>query len=381
MRIALIDSSLFTPQYDLHLGEALAALGHEVELYGRKLRRGESASSPSIRFSPYFYRFSDPLRNSPLFGRSLKLVELPFDALRFVRHVRRVKADVVHFQWLSIPAIDRSIIRRLKKLGVRVLFTVHDTTPLNAAARSVVQLLGWRQVLEEFDRLIVHTETSKRRLLEMGVSTPISLIPHGLLEFGTASPKKRDGNVILFFGSIKHYKGLDVLLKAFDLMEVPANLRVVGAPRDHAPYLEILAQMRKRDRVELDFRYYDNAEIPSLMADASLVVFPYRLIDGSGALLTALAYHKPFVATDVGMFRELAGEGSPLLVPPENSAALAARMDEALRDLPRFQAMSDEVRAAIPSWETIAALTLEAYRADTAAAPPRLAPAASSTSR
>jgi glycosyltransferase involved in cell wall biosynthesis len=195
----------------------------------------------------------------------------------------------------------------------------------------------------------------------MGVTVPVSIIPHGLLQFGEPVQKSRDENVLLFFGSIKHYKGLDLLLQAFERMRIPARLRVVGAPRDAAPYLEILAGMQKRDCVELDFRFFDNQEIPSLMADASLVVFPYRLIDGSGALLTALAYGKPFIATDVGMFRELAGESSPSLVPVGDVDALASRLDEALMDLPRFQKISDGIRESIPSWKEIAAMTLEAY--------------------
>jgi glycosyltransferase involved in cell wall biosynthesis len=291
------------------------------------------------------------------------LAELSVDAVRFVGHIRRLKPDVVHFQWLSIPLIDHWIVSRLKAMGIKVVLTVHDTTPLNDAARSVAQLFGWRQALQRFDRLIVHTETSRRRLVEMGVTVPISTIPHGLLCFGEPVPKSRDENVILFFGSVKHYKGLDLLLQAFERIRIPAKLRVVGAPRDPTPYLEILARMKKRDCVELDFRFFDNQEIPGLMADASLVAFPYRLIDGSGALLTALAYRKPFIASDVGMFRELAGESSPSLVPAGDVDALASRMDEALTDLPRFQQISDRIRESIPSWKEIAALTLEAYGA------------------
>jgi len=361
MRIVLVDSSLFTPPYDLHLGEGLTALGHEVELVGRKLRKNESASSETVRFSPFFYRLSDPLRDSWAFGRSLKLAELPLDAIRFVNHVRRLRPDVVHFQWLSIPLIDYWIVNRIKAMGIKVVMTVHDTTPLNDAARSVAQLFGWRQVLQRFDLLIVHTETSRRRLLEMGVTVPISIIPHGLLKFGEPVQKSRDENVLLFFGSIKHYKGLDLLLQAFERMRIPARLRVVGAPRDPAPYWEILKSMKKRDFVELDFRFFDSQETPSLMADASLVVFPYRLIDGSGALLTALAYGKPFIATDVGMFKELAGESSPSLVPVGDVDALASRLDEALMDLPRFQKISDRIRQSIPGWKEIAAMTVEAY--------------------
>lgn len=363
MRIILVDSSLFTPPYDLHLGEGLAAIGNEVELVGRKLRQGENTSSESVRFSPFFYRLSDPLRDSRVFGRSLKLAELPLDAIRFVRHVRRLRPDVVHFQWLSIPLIDRWIVDRLRTMGIKVVLTVHDTTPLNDAASSIAQLLGWRQVLQRFDTLIVHTETSRRRLLEMGVTVPVSVVPHGLLHFGEPEQRNRGENIILFFGSIKPYKGLDLLLHAFEQMRIPAKLRVVGAPRDKAPYLAILANMQKRDCVELDFRFFDNQEIPSLMANASLVVFPYRLIDGSGALLTALAYRKPFIATGVGMFKELAGESSPSLVPAGDIDSLASRMDEALTDLSRFQQISDRIRESIPGWKEIAGLTVEAYGA------------------
>lgn len=360
MRIAIVDPSLFTIPYDTNLCGGIAQGGHDVTLYGRDLRPGERLWSSGYALEPYFFRYSERNRGGFLPATWLKAGEYVFDALRFIRTVRDLRPDVVHFQWLPAPSIDRYVISALKKLGIRLVFTVHDTNPFNDAPTSRGQVFGWRKVLDDFDALVVHTASSKQILERCGVRPPVAMVPHGLLSFGSA-PDLRPTDNILFFGAIKPYKGLEVLLEAFDIMQHPANLHIVGKPRDPSPWVAAVSRLKKYNRVTFEPRWFDDAEIPTLMAGAALVVFPYHRIDGSGALLTALAYDKPFVATNVGMFAELAGNNSAALVPPGDASELARKLDEALSDLARFRGISARMKAAVPSWAEIGRRTIELY--------------------
>ena len=115
--------------------------------------------------------------------------------------------------------------------------------------------------------------------------------------------------VVLLFGLVRPYKGLDVLLEAWRAVD-GAELWVVGLPRMDLAPLRAAAPRTVRF-VE---RFVPDAELPAFFDRADLVVLPYREIDQSGVLFTALAFGKPLVLTAVGGFPEVAGEGAAELV-------------------------------------------------------------------
>ena len=95
-------------------------------------------------------------------------------------------------------------------------------------------------------------------------------------------------------------------------------------------------------------------------------MLPYREIDQSGVLFTALAFGKPMLATSVGGFPEVARTGAAELVPPGDPDALAAKLTELLADPRRLQRMAAAARAAADgpySWDAIARRTLDLYSA------------------
>src|SRR5262249_12937452 len=136
-----------------------------------------------------------------------------------------------------------------------------------------------------------------------------------------------EGPVVLFFGLIRDYKGVDVLLRAW--RSVPeAELWVVGMPRvDMAP-LHALAG----ERVRFVSHFVGDLELPAYFRRADLAVLPYRDADQSGVLYTALAFGKPLLLSDVGGFGEVAAQGAARLVPPGDEDALAAVLNELLAD-------------------------------------------------
>ena len=136
--------------------------------------------------------------------------------------------------------------------------------------------------------------------------------------------------MVLCFGLIRPYKGVDVLLDAWRRAERPdgAELWIVGMPRMDAGFIA-------RPGVRTALRFVSGAELAGAFRAADLVVLPYREIDQSGVLFTALAFGKPMLLSAVGGFPEIAATGAAELVPPGDADALAAALTALLGDEPR----------------------------------------------
>jgi glycosyltransferase involved in cell wall biosynthesis len=200
----------------------------------------------------------------------------------------------------------------------------------------------------------------------------IRVIPHGAFDYLTRLPEERplpeeladvEGPVVLFFGLLRPYKGVETLIDAFNDIE-GAELWIVGMPRMPLESLRELAA-GVRGRIRFVPRFVDDAEIPALFRRADVVVLPYRAIDQSGVLYTALAFGKPIVVTSVGGFGELAAEGAALAVPPNAPRELAAAIRGLLDDdaeRARLAAAAAAAAAGKYSWDSIARQTMDLYR-------------------
>jgi glycosyltransferase involved in cell wall biosynthesis len=112
-------------------------------------------------------------------------------------------------------------------------------------------------------------------------------------------------------------------------------------------------------------RFVTDPEIPAFMQRADLVVLPYRNIEQSGVLYTALAFGRPLVLSSVGGFPEIAERGAARLVPPEDPGALAEVLRELLRDAAARGALGEAAAreaATMHSWDRIGEQTLALYR-------------------
>jgi glycosyltransferase involved in cell wall biosynthesis len=363
MRVQLVDPSAFTPPYDHALAAALARAGADVELVTSRFLYGPVPREDGYRVSESFYRRTAG-RGLGARGRvALKLAEHVPDMLRYRRHAEG--ADLVHWQWLTVQPLD---VHLLPPKRPRVL-TAHDVLPKEPRPG---QLAATRRLLRKMDAVVVHSEHGARRLRdEAGVDPErVRVIPHGAFDYLTRQPDERplpdelarvEGPVVLFFGLLRPYKGIDVLLEAFRSIE-GAELWVVGNPRMPTGPLHAAAG----PNVRFVERFVTDAEIPAYFRRADLVVLPYRQIDQSGVLYTALAFGRPLVLSRVGGFTELAEEhDAARLVPPGDPQALAAAIQELLGDpaeRARLGQAAADAAATAYSWDSIAERTMGLYR-------------------
>jgi glycosyltransferase involved in cell wall biosynthesis len=363
MKVQLVDPSAFTPPYDRALAGALARCGAEVELLTSRFLYGPVPEPDGYRVRECFYRRSGERGLEAPARRALKVAEHLGD----MRRLRgALDADVVHYQWLTMPALDAHLLPAKRPR----LLTAHYILPPEPSRRQVATA---RRLFTRMDAVVAHSEHGAARLRdEVGLDpSRVRVIPHGAFDYLTRLPEERplptelegsEGPVILFFGLLRPYKGLDLLLEAFASVE-GAELWIVGNPRMDVAPLRAAAEAAS-GRVRFVTRFVEDAEIPAIFRRADLVVLPYRDAEHSGVLYTGLAFGKPLVLSAVGGFPEVAATGAARLVPPGDATALASALSELTADpaaLERLATAAREAAAGPYSWDAVASQTLALY--------------------
>jgi glycosyltransferase involved in cell wall biosynthesis len=290
VRVLLADPPAFTPPYDHELAAALGRAGADVELVTSRFRFGAAPEPDGYRRRELFYPVS-----SRLFGRSplrlpLKVAEHPCG----LASLRRIRADVLHMQWLPVPELDAFLFRS----HLPSVFTAHDLLPRRTAHRTEL----WRRLFARFDRIVVHSDNGRETLAELGVEPErLRVIPHPV--FPSEPERRDDGRTVLAFGMIRPYKGLGDAIEAVrQAGGARARLLVAGDPLEPVEPYRTAA-----DGLDVEWRlgYLAQPEIDRAFGDATVAVFPYRPeLDQSGALLHALGAGVPVVAYDVGGIAE-----------------------------------------------------------------------------
>jgi glycosyltransferase involved in cell wall biosynthesis len=375
MRVQLVDPSAFTPPYDRALAAALARGGAEVELLTSRFLYGPVPEPEGYDVRECFYRRTGRRGLEASARRAFKLAEHLPDMVR----LRRIlDADVVHYQWLTVPSLDARLLPPQRPR----LMTAHYVLPPRPSKRQVATA---RAVFGRMDAIVAHSGHGAARLSEdVGLDPDrVHVIPHGAFDYLTRLPEEKplpaelegaEAPVVLFFGLLRPYKGLDTLLRAFAAVK-GAELWIVGNPRmDVAPLRALAAEAP--GRVRFLTRFVEDAEIPPIFRRADLVVLPYRDAEHSGVLYTGLAFGKAMVLSEVGGFPALAATGAARLVPPDDVPALAAALSELIADeSARAElAAAAALAAAGPySWDAVAQQTLALYESLLGASPSRTA--------
>ena len=375
MKVALIDPSLFTLPYDSGLMDGLRHIGITTHLHGRTPVPGDGGSA-NVDVERSFYKMSNFYGHLPPPVRLvLKGIDHGISLLSLLRRLAQEKPDIIHFQWLPLPALDGALLGRFRRIAPVVL-TVHDTDPFNGDPAARLQRLGFAAALRQCDRLIVHTRQGEKRLCAYGVDpSRIVVLPHGPL--GVKAPQAAETVVtapltFVLFGKIKPYKGADLLINAFAALPADrqklARIRIVGQSyMDLAPLRQMVASHGLSDRVTIEDRFVGDDEVASIFNPNVVAVFPYREIEASGVLSLALAHSRPIIASRLGLFAEALTDGvHGRLVQAGESAALSGAMAEMI-GAPDFVAACSRnaalLQQGLPDWPEIARRTASLYAA------------------
>ncbi len=357
MEVHVVDPAAYTPPYDHALCTALAAAGAGTGLYTSRFAYGPVPAPAGYARHETFYRHAFGPANSAR-RRAAKLAEHVPDMRRYARTAG--SADVVHFQWLAVQHVDGHLLPR----GRPLVLTAHDVLPREPRPG---QLAAQRRLYGRFDAVVVHSEHGRRRLTdELGLDPGrVHVIPHGAFTHLAAAggrplpeelARAPDRPVVLCFGLIRPYKGVDVLLAAWD-GDWEAELWIVGLPRMDIAGLRAAAPAN----VRFVSRFVADDELGAYFRRADLVVLPYREADQSGVLATALAFGNAVLLSDVGGFAEL---GVGRVVRPNDPPALRGALIELLGDAGARERLAAGARAAAAgrlAWSAVAVRTLGLY--------------------
>jgi glycosyltransferase involved in cell wall biosynthesis len=365
MRVRLVDPPAYTPPYDHSLAAALARAGASVELSTSRPTY-DAPVTDGFAVREDFYRRAMARERSTGARRALRLAEHLPDMLRHRRSGGR-GVDVVHYQWLTLEALDSALLAR----GAPRVFTSHNVLRRGAGR---LREEGARRVAAAVDAVVVHTRAGAAAMAGRYGADPakVHTIPHGAFDYLASQPHEAplppelaavEGPVILCFGILRPYKGVDVLIDAFEGVE-GAELWIVGRPWMDVEPLRAAAA-RAGGTVRFVDRFVAEDELPAYFRRADIVALPYRDIDQSGVLYTALAFGKAIVASAIGGFAEVADDHAALVpVPPGDHAALRAAFAALVSDPSARAAQEARATAAAAgpySWDEAARLTLALY--------------------
>lgn len=384
LEIFMMDLLATVPYYTAYLSRALLTAGANVRVGSITYYLDRACySSRGLNLRPgcmdVVGRYSLP--RGP--RRILKLVETGFNLSALSVQALIRPPQVVHIQYLPLlrwplPA-DLWFVQLCRKRGSAVVLTVHDLLPHDTAER--YQAI-FRRIYRQMDALICHSEHVKRRLeSEFGISEEkVYVIPHGPFFYDLPLAENDDvrakygipatRKIVLWQGIIFPYKGLDILIDAWQQIEQTnedAHLLVVGTGSP-----ELLQELKSQvaclglRNITMDLRFTSTEELVAIYRAADIVVYPYRAITTSGALATGLSLGKAIIASDLPVFRELLTDHrNAILAPPGDAEGLSHALGKLLSDDALRRQLIDEVRAmnfGPQSWTQIAASTLDVYR-------------------
>lgn len=311
---------------------------------------------------------------------------------RLLIYASRTEAKIFHVLWNNkFELLDRTLVLLYyRALGKRVVHTVHNVNIRKRDGRDTwVNRVTLHIQYKLCDHLFVHTELMKRELmLDFRVDAGrISVIPFGInstvprTDLSEEQARRRLGlsaweKVVLFYGNIAPYKGLEYLVEAVaQLSTTMPDLRLViaGRPKGQAEYWKLIERRIEaadlRDRVTLRIEYISDEDTEVYFKAADVLALPYLQIFQSGVLFLGYNFGLPAVATDVGALADDVEEGrTGYIAAPADAASLRdALLHYFESDLYReLSVRREEIRkfaADLYSWDKVAAITRSVYQA------------------
>jgi glycosyltransferase involved in cell wall biosynthesis len=291
--------------------------------------------------------------------RAIRGIQYTLQWLRLMRFLRRERPDVVLFGKIHFP-YEYYFLRMLRASGLKLADIVHDVRNYDTRPGSTAvvqdldrQVAQYNRIYRLFDALFVHDRTNydlflntydvpAERLHVIPMATNelvLEVKPDRTCEdLQRAFNVKPDQPVVLFFGTVSRYKGVETLIEAFPAVQraTGARLVIAGFPAkevDPDALKARAAELGVGDQVSWFLDYVPNERVVPLMELGSVAVFPYHAVSQSAAIQVAYACGKPVVATRVGGLGDIVDDGrSGLLVPPEDPAALGEAIVKILKD-------------------------------------------------
>jgi D-inositol-3-phosphate glycosyltransferase len=371
--------------YALGIAEALTSVGISVDFIGSDdLKVPELLGNSRIQFRNL--RGDQRPGVSPI-AKALRVLKY---YARLIIYAATARPKLFHILWNNkFQLFDCTLLMLYYKLlGKRVVFTAHN---VNAGKRdendSWLNRMSLNVQYRLSDHIFVHTDGMKSEMaFEFRIpDSKISVIPFGinntvpntLLSHPQAKGQlgiSKDDKVLLFFGNIAPYKGLEYLVAAFnELLKQDSNYRllIVGSPKGPATYWNQIRHGIETsgiaDRVIEKIEYVPDEETELYFKAADVLILPYTHVFQSGVLFLGYSFGLPAIAAGVGSLKEEIIEGDTGFVfRPKDSADLAAKINKYFQSelFLNLETRRSEIKVYANernSWNKVAAITTSVY--------------------
>jgi len=324
----------------------------------------EAFSSGSSRL---FRKEKNNLKIHVIFWENFKVLSFR-NWSKITRLKRLMRGDVIHLQFFN--AQYYFLVRFFSNAKQKLVFEIADVESHTGESRSLCGKFIFKNFIKYADQIITRSFYSNNRLKSLyDISSKSNVVPFGalsLVNYKTQLNAQEEPFTILFFGRISPYKGIEYLLKAIPAVkkEIP-DLKIILAGKGE--YYFDIDKFRRNGLCEVINRYIPNEELASLIQRSAIIVCPYTDATQSGIVMTAYAFYKPVVASNVGGIPEVVEDGvTGLLVPPKNPQKLAEALTYLLKNPDRAKKISENIKNKINQegefgWGVIVRKTVEVY--------------------
>ncbi len=382
----MYDPGHFLPNYLGGIGDAMRKLGVDVQVVSSRplfeAREDSDSHTRDFFFFPLLRgRRLRLVRHRRILRRAIKVCSYPAGLARTWLSLRNGAPGVLHAQWAPLALFDGTLFHALKRKGWTIVYTAHDPPPDPRVRRLAALRYEW--MLNATDAVVVHTKSEAERFAERypGFGSRVHVIAHGasiqqpITEADIAASRDaigidRDRLVLLVFGLIKAYKGIEYAIAAMPAVvgQFPRALLVIaGEPLiETERFRNQTAKLQLEESVLFRPRFVPEREVPNYLRAADMVVAPYTSVGTSGVVILAQSYGLPVAVTRVGGLPSYVERNrSGFVVPPRDSSRLAEAICRGLSDKDELAAMGRRGRQTLAHenrWSQVAEATLDLYR-------------------
>ena len=291
--------------------DAFNKQGHQCEIISYSLQYPNFLFPGSTQF--------DTSGNAPKHIKIHTLINSvnPLSWIKTARFIKKQKPDFIVFRfWIPFmgPALG-SIARMVRKCGVKVLAITDNVIPHEARPGDVAFA---KYFINGCDGFVTMSKAVMKDLEKFTTTSCKKYLLHPLYtSFGEKINKHearkalnipQDKQIVLFFGLIRKYKGLDMLLDAMNEIKSNPNIVLVIAGEfyeDKQPYLDLIEKHKLKDQIILHDKFISNEDVRYYFCASDLVAQTYRKATNSGVSMIGYYYNKPMLVTAVGGLAEI----------------------------------------------------------------------------
>jgi glycosyltransferase involved in cell wall biosynthesis len=263
----------------------------------------------------------------PKFRKIAKGFEYILNLIVLYYYIHVEKPDVIHFTWIIIPKVDFIFIRLIKKIfKIKIIVSAH-----NFGSHENKKLAKKHfPIFKIADNVLTYSNFIANEILKLEPNIPVKVIDHGnsymrIVNYYKKSVNRNDKKneiVILFTGSIRPYKGIDLLLHAFNLLDENilhnVTLKIIGKVlfEDIKRIKNLISENKNKDHIIFKPEYLPYQKLINEINNCTFGILPYKEASQSGLIYLYFTLYKPLVITKVGGLPEMVSSEISVLAEP-----------------------------------------------------------------